>query len=126
MWPFMLGSVVELPYTLPQDHTLFTLLRHRGVTWLEQADAIEERFGLIQCLSHPDPGYLGDADKRALYVELLDALAHRGSLWRALPRDIAAWWRRRGSLPLSDSELALGTMRRDGLDALLEAPVPAP
>lgn len=125
LWPFWLGSVVELPYTLPQDHTLFTLLRHGSAdTWLAQVDAIEERFGLVQCLSHPDPGYLGDASKRALYLEFLDALAQRGSLWRALPRDIAAWWRRRGSVSLSDSELALGTMRRDGLDAVLEAPVP--
>src|SRR5262249_61920878 len=38
---------VELPYTLPQDHTLFTLLRQRTPeTWLRQVDAIEERFGL--------------------------------------------------------------------------------
>ena len=26
-WPFFIGSVVELPYTIPQDHTTFTLLR---------------------------------------------------------------------------------------------------
>ena len=64
-WPFFLGDVVELPYTLPQDHTLFTLLRHRTPDlWIEQLDRLERANGLAQCLSHPDPGYLGDADKR--------------------------------------------------------------
>src|SRR5205823_1135691 len=47
LWPFFLGSLVELPYTLPQDHTLFTLLRAGSVDlWLSQVDAIEQRFGL--------------------------------------------------------------------------------
>ena len=65
LWPFFLGSLVELPYTLPQDHTLFTLLRAGSVDlWLSQVDAIEQRFGLVQCLSHPDPGYFSDGHFR--------------------------------------------------------------
>ena len=76
LWPYSIGRIVELPWTLPQDHILFTLLRQRSAAvWLQQVQEIERRFGLIQCLSHPDRGYLGDADKRAHYVELLDALA---------------------------------------------------
>ena len=86
LWPFALGPLVELPYTLPQDHTLFTLLRQRSPRrGSRQVDAIDERFGLVQCLSHPDRGYLGDANKRAIYVEFLDGLAERPGLWRALP-----------------------------------------
>jgi hypothetical protein len=112
-WPFMLGRLVELPYTLPQDHTLFTLLRRRSAdVWLEQAAALEERHGLIQCLSHPDPGYLGDADKRALYAEFLDAVADRPGLWKALPREVASWWRRRDAGQTEFPEQQLGTMRR--------------
>jgi hypothetical protein len=95
-WPFFLGDVVELPYTLPQDHTLFTLLRHRTPElWIEQLERLERAAGLVQCLSHPDPGYLGDADKRARYAAFLDAVAARDTLWTALPRDVAAWWRTR-------------------------------
>jgi peptidoglycan/xylan/chitin deacetylase (PgdA/CDA1 family) len=113
VWPFMLGRLVELPYTLPQDHTLFTLLRRRSAApWLEQAAAIEERHGLIQCLSHPDPGYLGDADKRALYAEFLDAVAEWPGLWKALPREVASWWRRRDAGQTEFPEQQLGTMRR--------------
>lgn len=111
LWPYMIGRIVELPYTLPQDHTLFTLLRQRSVEpWLEQARLIEQRYGLIQCLSHPDRGYLGDPDKRAIYSELLDALAEREQLWRALPREIADWWIRRENGQSQKLEQRLGTM----------------
>ena len=96
VWPFFIGPVVELPYTLPQDHTLFTLLGHRTPDlWLDQATRIEEYHGLIECLSHPDPSYLGKAENRAMYAEFLRAMADRPQLWKALPRDVATWWRSR-------------------------------
>ena len=95
-WPFFTGPVIELPYTIPQDHTTFTLLRQTTIDlWLHQLDRIEETAGLAQCVSHPDPGYLGDEDKEALYAEFLDAVAERPGFWRALPREVAAWWRDR-------------------------------
>jgi hypothetical protein len=95
-WPFFIGDLVELPYTLPQDHTLLTLLRHDGPElWLEQVNRIRARHGLVQSVTHPDPGYLGDADKRAVYREFVERLAGEANLWRALPREVAAWWRDR-------------------------------
>jgi peptidoglycan/xylan/chitin deacetylase (PgdA/CDA1 family) len=98
LWPFFIGPVVELPYTLPQDHLLFTLLRHKTPSlWIEQARRIEAEYGLVQVVSHPDPGYLGDQEKRARYLELLRALAERPALWKALPREVASWWRARDS-----------------------------
>lgn len=112
LWPFALGRIVELPYTLPQDHALFTVLGKRSVEpWLEQSLAIERRFGLIQCLSHPDRGYLGDPDKRAIYRELLDALAERETIWKALPREVVRWWRQRAAGGTRADGQMLGTMR---------------
>jgi len=124
LWPFFIGDLVEMPYTLPQDHTLFTVLgRKTAEDWLKQVDAIESRNGLIQCLSHPDPGYLGDPGKRAFYTELLDALAERPQLWKPLPRELADWWRRRDAVEPAD-DLSYGLIRRedDGPFATLEAP----
>lgn len=109
LWPFFVGDVVELPYTLPQDHTLLTLLQHRSPRlWLDTAAAIEKRFGLIQCVTHPDPGYLGDPPKRAIYAEFLRGMAERPAVWRALPRDAAAWWRLRDAEAAEDGRLTTG------------------
>ena len=56
--------------------------------------------------SYPDRGYLGDRAKRELYVEFLDAVQQRETLWKALPREVAKWWRQRdakadGSWPIA-------------------------
>jgi peptidoglycan/xylan/chitin deacetylase (PgdA/CDA1 family) len=96
LWPFFIGRVVELPYTLPQDHSLFTLLGHRTPQlWIEQAHRIEAEYGLIQCVTHPDPGYLGDPRNRTSYTEFLRAISDRPRVWKALPREVASWWRER-------------------------------
>jgi peptidoglycan/xylan/chitin deacetylase (PgdA/CDA1 family) len=126
VWPFSIGPVVELPYTLPQDHTLLTLLGHRSPElWLEQAAAIERDFGLIQCVSHPDPGYLGDKDKRAIYAAFLEGLGERERLWRALPREAASWWRRRVKAGPPNTGPGLGTARvASGPDGLAELSPP--
>jgi hypothetical protein len=73
-------------------------------------------------VSHPDPGYLGDADKRALYVELLDALAERPGVWRTLPRDVAAWWRRRTAAEVTDPAVSYGSITRGERHAALLPP----
>jgi hypothetical protein len=87
---------VELPWTLPQDHTLFTLLRHRDIeVWLCQVERLRDAAGLIQPLTHPDPGYLGERRNERLYEAFLDRMAEQADLWNALPRDIARWWRHR-------------------------------
>ena len=112
--PFFVGPIVELPYTLPQDHTLLTLLRHRSPSlWLEQAAAIEREHGLIQCLSHPDPGYLGDREKRAIYAEFLCGMATRTNVWRALPREVADWWRQRAAADATSTTIDRGHVRLD-------------
>lgn len=126
VWPFLVGPVVELPYTLPQDHTLLTLLSRRSPDlWLEQAAQIEGEYGLVQCVSHPDRGYLGDPEKRAIYAEFLRGMAERAGFWRALPREVAAWWRRRATTDAGAAELQRGTVRLDGETGRAELVPPA-
>jgi hypothetical protein len=124
VWPFFLGDVVELPYSLPQDHTLFTLLGHKSIdVWRAQVEGIEALNGLGQVISHPDPGDLGDPEKRALYVEFLDFVREREGLWKPLPRDVADWWRVRDSGEETDSRLGLGVVRVDGETVVFEPSV---
>ena len=104
-WPFFFSDVVELPYTAPQDHTLFNLLGYQDCAlWRQQLERIVSCNGLFQILTHPDRGYLGRSLIGGAYRELLDVIAQYDDVWVALPRDIADWWRRRahGLTPRND------------------------
>lgn len=99
IFPFFINDIVELPYTLPQDHTLMNLLRRDPLAvWLEKSRWLAERGGMILTLTHPD--YSGFGNGLRAYAELLKRLADLESSWRALPSEVAAWWRRRGRMEL--------------------------
>jgi peptidoglycan/xylan/chitin deacetylase (PgdA/CDA1 family) len=117
-FPYMVRDVVELPITLPQDHTLFGILGEKdsGV-WLDKLRFIREGHGMACVLTHPDPGagYLGDPDNEAAYVDVLDYIAGSDA-WTPLPRELAAWWRARGALEgdAREQDTATATLDADG------------
>lgn len=93
--PFFNDELVELPITLPQDHTLFTILGHTDAsTWVEKASYIRRRGGMVLLVTHPD--YLHGATISS-YARLLETFADDTSVWRAMPREVSAWWRRRAA-----------------------------
>ncbi|HET7520464.1 MAG TPA: hypothetical protein VFK61_02875 [Candidatus Limnocylindria bacterium] len=94
-WPFFNDSMVELPITMPQDHTLFTILRTDETVWLDKARALRDRSGMALVLTHPD--YLGTAAAAEPYQRALTSFAADPTAWRALPREVADWWRRRAA-----------------------------
>jgi hypothetical protein len=101
--PFFNGEMVELPLTMAQDHTLFTILRRDDEsTWIAKADFLREQGGMALIDTHPD--YLLDQRILAAYRALLERFAQDGTAWHALPREVDAWWRRR----------AASTIERDG------------
>ena len=92
--PFFNDGLVELPITLPQDHTIFSILREQdGRLWTEKADLLREHGGMALLIAHPD--YLIDEQPRAAYRALLERYAGDETMWRPLARDLARWWRRR-------------------------------
>ena len=49
------GGFVELPYTLPQDFTLFVVLRETNVEiWKKKLDWVAEHGGMALLNTHPD------------------------------------------------------------------------
>jgi hypothetical protein len=111
--PFFNEATVELPITLPQDHTLFEILQHPdGRLWVDKAREIRARHGMVLVLAHPD--YARDDRLLGAWRQLLDEFADDDTAWRALPREVAAWWRQR-----ADSKLRLGPdgWRLDGPSA---------
>jgi hypothetical protein len=97
---------VELPYTLPQDFTIFVLMKERSITiWKKKLDWIAEQGGMALLLTHPD--YMNFDDNpldieeypAQYYRDMLNYLKTRynGVYWHVLPREMARFWSRRTS-----------------------------
>ena len=95
------GGYVELPYTLPQDFTLFVLMRQKNIDiWMQKLDWIARNGGMALVITHPD--YMNFSGKNlgideypaAYYKEFLEQIKKRyeGQYWHALPREIARFW----------------------------------
>jgi hypothetical protein len=94
LWPFAIGHFLELPYTLAQDFTLIDVLGERlPRLWLEKTDYLRRFCGMALLNTHPD--YLRESGHRRVYTAFLEELGDDDACWRALPRDVARWWRRR-------------------------------
>jgi hypothetical protein len=92
---------VELPYTLPQDSTLFLVLRERtNAIWKQKLDWIAGHGGMAQVVVHPD--YISFDNCRtsteypvAIYRDFLSYVVarYRDSAWFARPGEVADYVR---------------------------------
>lgn len=103
-FPFMLSErMVELPITLPMDHTLINVLRSDVVAaHAAKLEWIRGQHGLALALFHPD--YNTSRARIDDYGAVLELLRSEPGGWFALPKEIAAWWqkRRRSRVVLCD------------------------
>lgn len=105
------GGYVELPYTLVQDFTLFTVLREETIDiWKRKVDWIAEHGGMVLLNTHPD--YMCFEGKQARdefpvssYEEFLRYVRekHEGAYWAALPREVAKYYRDRTPVTLRNT-----------------------
>jgi hypothetical protein len=92
--PFFNKDMVELPMTLPQDHTLFVILRHPDERmWVDKARFLRDQGGMALLDTHPD--YLIQDKIMQSYRHFLEEFHHDDTAWKALPAEVSAWWRRR-------------------------------
>jgi len=94
---------VELPYTLPQDSTVFLILADtQPDVWFEKLDWVARHGGMALLNSHPDYMSMDGTWNGSweypisLYQQLLEYVSSRyaGAYWHALPWEVAAYWRR--------------------------------
>ncbi|MBI4684862.1 MAG: glycosyltransferase [Nitrospirae bacterium] len=94
---------VELPYTLPQDFTLFVLLRDETIdAWKRKLDWIAGHGGMALIITHPDyMSFNGAATGLEeypveYYRQFLEYIKSRyhDRYWHALPKEIAEFWRK--------------------------------
>jgi peptidoglycan/xylan/chitin deacetylase (PgdA/CDA1 family) len=119
--PFFNRDLVELPITLTMDHTAFVILRRDESLWIEKADFLRERGGAAVLITHPD--YMLDPARLDAYRRFLDRYADDDAMWRALPRDVSAWWRRRAASSLDragEGWRIVGPAAGDGVVALAD------
>jgi glycosyltransferase involved in cell wall biosynthesis len=102
---YPLGGYVELPYTLPQDLTLFRLLGEKSVdVWKRKLDWIAGHGGMVLLDTHPDYMSFGSVRKFAeypveFYREFLKYVRDKYSdqYWHPLPRGAARYIADRGT-----------------------------
>ena len=114
------GGYVELPYTLPQDLTVFVLLRHdNSHLWEAKLDWVVKQGGMVLFVTHPDYMHWGREKRKIdeypfeLYQEFLQNVTgkYRGRYWNALPRDVARYWRSCIVTQLNDGASGQGGLR---------------
>ena len=114
--PYFIDHIVELPLTTTQDYPLFNILQRYNLDlWKQQCQEIIGSNGLISILIHPD--YVIESRTRALYETLLaylSKLAKTKNLWRALPKDVAQWWRQRSRMQLYQDREGQWKIRGEG------------
>jgi len=89
IWPFFAGKFVELPYTIPQDHTLFIVLgENTSRIWQEKSNWIIKHNGMVFALTHPD--YLISESRLKVYEDYLEYISQQKRGWHALPKEIAS------------------------------------
>jgi glycosyltransferase involved in cell wall biosynthesis len=92
---------VELPYTLPQDSTLFLVLKETTPEiWLKKLDWIANQGGMALLNVHPDYiDFSGRGNSRqfsvSAYRTLLEHVRkqYEGQYWHALAKDLASWYK---------------------------------
>ena len=122
IWPFFIGHFVELPYTLPQDSTIFLVLcENTPQIWLQKVDFIEHNHGMALINTHPD--YLRDGKLWNIYIDFLQKMKDRVGYWQPLPNQAAVWWRRRYEAGAEDdADLPLGVIRLNNDQISIESP----
>ena len=92
---------VELPYTLPQDFTLFVLMKEKSINiWKKKLDWIVNCGGMALLNVHPD--YMGFKGKKLTideysfkcYKEFLRYIKFKydNQYWHVMPKDISRFW----------------------------------
>jgi len=110
IFPYLVASkngagkgFVEMPYTLPQDFTLFVILKQESIDlWKKKLDWVASHGGMCLLITHPDymtfDGRPGRFDEYPVgyYREFLRYVqnTYKGQYYNVLPRDLAAYWKK--------------------------------
>ncbi len=103
IFPFLIETndpnrkIVEMPYTLVQDFTLFILMKKGIEIWTKKLDWIAKNGGMALLNTHPD--YMSFDETRTksdkypvqLYIDFLNYITsnYKNQYWNVLPKELA-------------------------------------
>jgi len=96
------SGYVELPYTIPQDFTVFILMKEKNIDiWKKKIDWVAEKGGMVLLNSHPDyMDFNGMGDHleeypAEYYLDFLEYIKNKyeGKYWHVLPFEMARYCR---------------------------------
>ena len=103
VFPYFVGSTLELPLTTVQDYGLFHILGDYSTNlWKSQTSSIMTNHGLVSFITHPD--YLIESHALSVYRELLAylrGLVQTQGLWMTRAGDVNRWWRQRSQMSVN-------------------------
>ena len=91
---------IELPYTIPQDSTLFIFMNEKNINiWKKKVDWIVKKGGMVLINTHPDyMNFSGIKLKQeeypaVYYKELLEYIVsnYNNQFWNVLPKELARY-----------------------------------
>jgi hypothetical protein len=94
---------VEMPYTLPQDFTLFVILKQDSIDlWKKKLDWVASKSGMCLLITHPDYMTFDGRPRRfdeypvGYYKEFLQYVKEKyaGQYWNATPREVARYYKK--------------------------------
>lgn len=128
--PNLRKGYVELPYTLPQDFTLFVLMQERTIDiWKKKLDWLVRNGGMALLNTHPDyMNFVGPAASCSqydanLYRQFLEHImsVYPDQYWHQLPREIAGFWKAYSGAAGGNAHPACGPVTPNVDQGLLKA-----
>jgi glycosyltransferase involved in cell wall biosynthesis len=120
------SGYVELPYSLPQDFTLYAVLREPNIDiWKRKLDWIASHGGMALLNTHPDYMWFDGNPKGrdefpvSFYTEFLRYVREKyeGQYWAALPREVSNFYRKEIALPQRNSRKKICMVAHSGYES---------
>jgi peptidoglycan/xylan/chitin deacetylase (PgdA/CDA1 family) len=109
VFPFFIGKMVEVPLTMPQDFFMRHIYKYDSnkvfQIWKSKIDYIRSVGGLVSFNIHPDSYISGNEEYLNLYEKIIRYVSKFDDCWKALPNEVALWWRERNNCFIKDNKV---------------------